>query len=297
MEFVDLFLNLAGLLMWVSWRGIHGLEAAGSAGTILGNLRAASRARDPRWGYLVGLIGMLVFRAMIYRQVGPALPWHPSWEGPTVTLSFRADSFARMLSYSVLSFGWLLSIWYTAWVAVLVINRPPRDRDGVTRAIRKQLGLIGSLPTPVLVLLPPVLAASAWGVVGWLAAEYRIMPALRDGTHLVQQAVVVGLSHYTVLRWFVVGLLGLHLLNLYVYLGNHAFWDFVQQTGERLSRPFAFFRLGQMDLSALPAILVAWAGFTLFGQGFPWLKASLPGIPAWVEFGIWPTIFRSLPWG
>lgn len=297
MAFVDFFLNLAGLLMWVSWRGIHGLDAAGSAGTILGNLRAASRARDPRWGYLAGLIGLLLFRAMIYRQVGPALPWHPTWEGPTVTLSFRADSFPRMLSYSVLSFVWLLAIWYTAWIAVLVVNRPPRDRDGVTRAIRRQMGWVGTLPAAVLFWLPPVVVALGWGLVGWLAAENRIMPALRDGAHLAEQAVIVGLAHYSVLRWFVVALLGLHLLNLYVYLGNHAFWDFIQQTGERLCRPFGFFRIGQMDLSAVPAMFVAWFGFTLLGHGFPWLKASLPGIPAWLEFGIWPTVFRSLPLG
>ena len=297
MSLVDLLLNLAGLLMWVSWRGISGLEAAGSAGTILGNLRPAERTREPRWGYLVALLGLLFFRAVIYRQVGPALPWHPNWSVAAVTLPFRSDSFLRMLSYSLLSFGWLLLNWYTWGVAVLVINRGGKERDGVTRAIRRQLGWVGSLPVGVLALVPILVAAAGWMAVGWFAAQYRMMPALRDGSHLVQQGVLMGLSHFCVLRWLLVGVLLLHLLNLYVYLGSHPFWDFIQQTGDRLSKPFSFARLGQLDLSPIPATLVLWCGMNLLGFGFPWLKSALPGMPDWMEFGILPTVFRSLPLG
>lgn len=295
MSLVDLLLNLAGLLMWVSWRGISGLEAAGTAGTILGNLRAATRNKDPRWGYLAGLLALLIFRALIYRQIGPALPWHPIWNGPTVSLSFRADSFPRMLGYSFLSFGWILAVWYTAWVAVLLVNPPPRDRDGVTKAIRRQMGWVANLPLLMLAVLPPLGVSLGWMLVGWLAARHRILPALQDGGHLVQQAIVVGLAQYSVLRWFVVGLLSLHFINLYVYLGNHALWDFVQQTGDRLCRPFRFARFGHLDLSPLPALFLAWSGFTFLGYGFPWLRGPFPGLPSWMEFGIWPTLFRNLP--
>lgn len=297
MLLVDLFLNLAGLLMWVSWRGISGLEAAGSAGTILGNLRPAERVRQPRWGYLAALVGLLFFRAVIYRQVGPAVPWHPTWSVAAVTLPFRSDSFLRMLSYSLLSFGWLLLKWYTWGVAVLVINQSGKDRDGVTRVIRRQMGWVGSLPGWLLIFLPMIAAGVAWMGVGWLAAESRMMPALRDGAHLVQQGVLMGLSHFCVLRWLLVGVLLLHLLNLYVYVGAHAFWDFVQHTGERLSRPFAFARLGQLDLSPIPAAMLIWSGMNVLGYGFPWLKSALPGMPDWMEFGILPTVFRSLPLG
>jgi len=295
MSLVDLFLNLAGLLMWVSWRGISGVESAGSAGTILGNLRPADRIRRPRWGYIAGLVGMLMVRAIVYRQLGPGLPWHPSWSVAAVTLSFRSDSFLRMLGYSFMSFGWLLMTWYTWWIAVLVINRPPKDRDGVTRAIRRQMGWLGTLPAPLLAALPPLAAGLAWLVIGSSASYFRLMPELQDGGHLVEQALVMALSQVCVLRWFLIGVLLLHLLNLYVYLGNHAFWDFIQQTGERLARPFAVFRMGHLDLSPLPAAVVTWFILNLLGYGFPWLRHSLPGMPAWLEFGIAPTLFRNLP--
>jgi hypothetical protein len=295
MSLVDLFLNLAGLLMWVSWRGISGVESAGSAGTILGNLRPAERVRRPRWGYLAGLLGLLIVRAILYRQLGPGLPWHPSWSVAAVTLSFRSDSFLRMLGYSFMSFGWLLMTWYTWWIAVLVINRSPKDRDGVTRAVRRQLGWLGTLPAPLLAALPPLAAGLAWLAIGSSASYFRLMPELQDGGHLVEQALVMALSQVCVLRWFLVGVLLLHLLNLYVYMGNHAFWDFIQQTGERLARPFAVFRMGHLDLSPLPAAVVMWFILNLLGYGFPWLRHSLPGMPAWLEFGIAPTLFRNLP--
>jgi len=300
MSLVDLFLNLTALLMWVSWRGISGLDAAGTAGTagtILGNLRPAERRAPPRWGYLAGLIVLLLVRALIYRQVGPALYWHPGWSVNAVGLVFRSDSLARMMAYSWLSFGWLLLTWYTWMVGVLVVNRPPRDRDGVTRAIRRQLGWMGGWPAWILVWVPVLLAGVGWALVGWLASESRLMPALADGRHLLQQSLVVGLSQLCVWRWAAAVILLLHLLNLYVYLGNHAVWEFIQQTGEGLCRPFAVFRFGHLDFSPVPALVCYWGVFSLLGWGFPWLRNGFPGLPAWLEFGVFPTLFRNLPLG
>ena len=297
MSLVDLLLNLTALLMWVSWRGISGLEAAGTAGTILGNLRPAERRSAPRLGYLGGLILLLMVRALIYRQVGPALYWHPGWSVNAVGLVFRSDSLLRMLAYSWLSFGWLLLTWYTWMVGILVINRPPRDRDGVTRAIRRQMGWMGGWPAWALAVWPMVMAGLGWALIGWLASESRLMPTLTDGRHLLQQSLVVGLSQVCVLRWAAAVILILHLLNLYVYLGNNPVWEFVQQTGERLSRPFAIFRFGQLDLSPIPALVIYWGAFSVFGWGFPWLRTVMPGLPAWMEYGVFPTLFRSLPMG
>jgi hypothetical protein len=294
---VDLLLNLAALVMWLSWRGVGATEAAGSAGTILGNLRSAGHRTQPRWGYLVGLLGLLLVRALIYRQVGPALYWHPTWSAGAVTLSFRSDSIVRMLVFSFVGFGWFLLATYTWAIGILIFNRAPHDKDGVTRAVRRQFGWVGVWPPWLTALLPWLAGAAGWLGVGSWAASQGVLPTLQGWPHLFQQALLVGVGMWCHWRWLVLAILGLHFLNSYVYLGTSPIWDFVQQTGSRLARPFAWLRLGRLDLSAWPAGLIYFGIPTLLATGFPPLRVWLPGLPAWIEFGILPTLFRHLPWG
>jgi hypothetical protein len=295
MVIIDLLLNLAALLMWVSWRGIRGGEAAGSAGTILGNLRPAGVRQGNRRHYLWMLGGLLLVRALVYRQVGPSLPWHPVWSLGPATVAFRSDYSLRMFGFSALDFLTMLLFWYTGIAGILAVNRPPGDRDGLTRALRAQSGFLGGLPGGVLLVMVCVMAGLLWAGVGWLAAGQGMVPPLRSGQHLLQQSVLVVVGQLCVLRWWFAAILLLHLLNLYVYVGNHVFWDFIQNTGSHLCRPFSFFRIGQADLSPIPTVLVCWTIPTMAAAGMPWLKPWLPGLPAWMEFGILPAIFRVLP--
>ncbi len=294
---VDLFLNLAALLMWLSWRGVGGNEAAGAAGTILGNLRAAESRVQPRWGYLVGLVALLLARAMIYHQIGPSLYWNPGWSVGAVTISFRSDSLPRMLAFSFLGFGWFLVGLYTWVIGIVAFNRPPNDKDGVTRALRRRFPRIAALPPVVLVATPWLVIALLWIVIGGWCSWARLLPTVQGWPHLLEQAMVVGASGWCMWRWLVLGILALHFVNSYVYLGAHPVWDFVQQTGTRMCRPFRGLRLGRADFSALPAALVYFGIPALLAGGFPVLRAWLPGLPAALEFGVLPTLYRSLPWG
>ena len=99
MLLVDFLLNVAALVMWVSWRGIRGADAAGTAGTILGNLRAAGIERPRRWPYLAWLAALLFLRAILYRQMGPSISWHPAWSLGAATLAgFATGAFGRMVA-------------------------------------------------------------------------------------------------------------------------------------------------------------------------------------------------------
>lgn len=297
MSVIDAFLNLVGLILWLTWSGVGQVEPAGTAGTILGNLKPAGARIQRRWISLACLAGLLVLRALFYRQVGPPLLWHPVWSTGVIDVAFRSDLFGRIFIYSILSFGWVLFHWYAWLMLIVAINRPPNDRDGVTRLARRSLGRLAACPWFLLPCIPVVLLGVAWLIIGWLAVNANLLPPLQDKTHLAQQAFVVALGGLLSWRWFLGGVFVLHLINNYVYLGRHAFWDFIQATGTRLCWPFSWVRLGRLDLSPLVGFLGVWLAWSLLASGWPWAASWKEGpLPAWMEFGVLPTIYRDLPW-
>jgi hypothetical protein len=297
MSAVDFLLNLAALVLWLTWCGVGQVAPTGTAGTLLGNLKPAGARVQRRWIYLATLLGLLVVRALFYRQVGPSFLWHPVWSTGVIHIPFRSDLFLRIFSYSFLSFVWVLFIWYSWLILILAINRPPHDRDGVTRLARRAVGKVGSFPALILLLLPIVLLGLSWMLVGWIAVEANLLPPLQDFKHLFQQSLVVGLGGILSWRWLLGGLYILHLVNNYVYLGRHAFWEFVQITGTRICWPFSWARLGRLDCSPLIGLLTVWLAWALFASGWPWIQSWVDSpLPAWVEYGILPTVYRDLPW-
>ena len=296
MGLLDFLLNLAALLLWLSWRGIGAEQAGGPAGTLLSNLRPANRSGTARHGYLLGLVGLLFGRAIVYRQFGPALNWHPSWSPGAVSMVFRSDHFPRMLATSGLGFAWGLYGLFASSCLVAALHRPPADKDGLTREIRRRLGWLATWPPVLLLALPLILLAAAWGPLGYLAARAGLVPALRNPAHLAEQCLVVGLGAVLVWRWLLTGVLILYFINSYVFFGASPVWDFVQQTGAKLCRPVAWVRLGQVQIGPLILLALTWGTVGLLGTGFPGLKRSLPGLPQWLEHGVLPYLYRNLPW-
>ena len=67
---------------------------------------------------------------------------------------------------------------------------------------------------------------------------------------------------YLAWKYLITSLLLLYLLNSYVYLGNHAFWNFLAATARNLLAPLGILplRLGKIDFApvlAIAAVLVA----------------------------------------
>ena len=74
---------------------------------------------------------------------------------------------------------------------------------------------------------------------------------------------MIGLCAYLAWKFLLVALLLLHLLNSYVYLGNHPFWLFVNTSARRLLWPLTWLplRFGRADFTPLAGIaLVFFAG-------------------------------------
>src|SRR5439155_17365485 len=112
MGVIDFTLNLAGLLLWVSWRSlsIHHLVNTGPA-SLTGTIKRAGPPRSRRWYFLAGLLGLLYLRALLYWQIGSAVVWVPELPLGAINLFFRSDRFGLMLLYSALGFAVTLALF------------------------------------------------------------------------------------------------------------------------------------------------------------------------------------------
>ena len=73
MGLIDVILNLAGVLLWLSWRSLRSDPlVTTSPATLVGTLRRAEPQRLKGWQLLAGLAVLLLLRALLYRQIGPA---------------------------------------------------------------------------------------------------------------------------------------------------------------------------------------------------------------------------------
>jgi uncharacterized protein YggT (Ycf19 family) len=68
------------------------------------------------------------------------------------------------------------------------------------------------------------------------------------------------------------------LLNTYVYLGNHPFWNYISQTGHRLLTPLKWLplRLGKVELAPVVGMVLVLVLGELAERGLTLLYGRLP---------------------
>jgi uncharacterized protein YggT (Ycf19 family) len=251
---IDFILNIVGLLLWLNWRAAE-LPVGGRPGTsLLSTLRPAGPPR-PRYYYWAGLPVLLAARAVFYWQAGQPIHWSPRIPlGPT-TLSFRSDLPGRMVLFSVLSFGVALGIFYLWLLLLSCVNSQVPDADPVQRLVRLWLGRLERWPGAVRLLLPLAVTVLAWGLLHPLLARLNLVPANAPG-RLLAQGAAIGLSAYLTLKYLVIALLILYLLNSYVYLGEFALWNFVDATTRRLLCPLQKLPLRVWKIDFAPVLSI-----------------------------------------
>lgn len=233
-EIIDFILNLAGLLLWLNWRSIR-FDPLGkrTPATLIGTLRRAEPQRLRRWHLLAALGGLLLLRAGIYRQIGPAAHWTGNLSLGVITLSFRSDFLVRMLLFSIFSFGLTLGVFYL-WLLLFSILSGP---EPVHRLVRMQLGRVDRWPRWFKFLLPLAVMGSLWWLAGWLLARMAIIPQPVSAAHRLEEALIIGLGVYPAWKYPAGALLVLHLLNGFIYFGKHPFWNYVNLTAQTLLQP------------------------------------------------------------
>jgi uncharacterized protein YggT (Ycf19 family) len=87
----------------------------------------------------------------------------------------------------------------------------------------------------------------------------RIVPAnINSRWFVVAQGAVIGVAAYLALKFFLVAVFALHLVNSYVYLGEFPLWNIVNNTARDLLRPIKWIPLqaGKIDFAPAFAIVV-----------------------------------------
>jgi len=258
---IDLILNLAGVMLWLSWLSVRFDPLARTTpATLVGTLRRAEPHRLRRWYFLAGLGAMLLLRWIFYWQIGAAVDWTPNLHlgGIDIAIPFRSDFLWPMLLYSILSFGAALGVFYL-WLLLfsLANNRAGRDHP-LQRLVRLHLGRIERWPWPVRAILPFLAGLALWFLLSLLLARMKLIPQSVSNVHRLEQAIVVGLSCYLLWKYLIGVLLALYLVGSYIYFGNQPFWNFVDLTGRNLLAPLRPFplRLGRVDFSPLAGVLL-----------------------------------------
>jgi hypothetical protein len=274
MHLLNLILNLAGLGLWLGWRPA-GLEALGAPPEARPRGR---RFRAFRWVFLAGLGVLVVGRSWLYWKVGHDLGWIARLDLGIVTLDFNSAVPGRMFLFSVASFALFLGGWFL-WLTLLgAVNRGTREANPWLRVVTGQLGWLSRVPAGVSLLWPALALGGAWAASQPTFQELGLVAAVRPGSHLAQQAGLVGLGAYLGWRWLVVGVLVIHVANTYLYLGSPPWLTWLSLTARQLLRPLAMLPLhvGRVDLAPAAGIALAWLGFPLIRAVLVRLLERLP---------------------
>jgi uncharacterized protein YggT (Ycf19 family) len=284
MGLIDFILNLAGVLLWLSWRsmGMDPLTRTTPA-TLVGTLRRAEPRRLKGWQFLVGLAALLLLRGLLYRQIGPAADWTPKLDLFFVVLAFPGNLFRSALLYSVLSFARILVVCYFWGLALVIINQGSAETDALQKMLRLHFGPVARWPRLLQGLLPVVVIAGLWMALHPLLTHFGTIGRVHSQAHLVEQGLLIGVALYFTLQFLLPVFLLLHLVTSYVYLGSNPVWDFVGATARNLLAPLRWLplRFGRLDFAPLAGVLLIL--FLLH-----WLPNLVLGRMAESNASLWP---------
>lgn len=259
MWLLDSILNLAGVLLWFSWRSL-GFDplVRTSVASLAGTLKPATRSRFGRWELLGSILLLLVLRAWLYSSMVSPAEWAPRLNLEFIVLAFRVDRFWPALLYTAASFGRVLVIGYFWLLFLMVLNRKTAETDALRRLIRFQFGFLARWPTWLQLVTCAVVVAGIWVGMSPLLVYFGTVTRPQTYGHVVIQGFLLSLALVFTLKYLLSGFLLLHLVASYVYLGSHPFWDFVSATSGHVLAPLRSLglRSSRLDFTPLVGIIV-----------------------------------------
>jgi uncharacterized protein YggT (Ycf19 family) len=259
---IDFLLNLAGLLLWASWRSSRFDPLVRSVPvTLIGTLKRTEPLRFKGWPLAVALALLLGLRTAFYLLIGAPADWTPKLNLELVVLAFRSDRFSHALVFSCLSFLRVLIVFYFWLLTLGIINRPTIDSDPVQKLVRLHLGRVARWPWLVQLLLPFCIVILLWLVLNPVLVGLVVVAPPHSKAHLVAQGSLVALGLLLSLKYLLPAFLLLLLVASYIYLGSNPIWDFITNTATNMTAPLRRLplRFARLDLTpVLGVILVLW---------------------------------------
>ena len=245
--------------------------------TLVGMLKKTSSPRLPKWKYPLTLLALLAIRALFYWQIGSAVNWTPSLQLGAIALAFRSDFPGHMFLFSLLSFVFTLAVFFLWLILLAVVNRGISG-DPLQKLARLHLGFLDRCPWQLKLFLPWLTGALFWVLFSRGFVWLGLIPLSPTLVELLEQATIIGLATYLVWKYLIVGLLLLHLINCYVYLGEHPFWNFVNATAGNLMAPLRWIplRWGKVDFSPVVGIALIFLAAELGQHALTKLYQRIP---------------------
>lgn len=184
----------------------------------------------------------------------------------------------QMIAYSMLNFAFALSLYYFTLILISLLHHRAPVSHPLLGFIRSQLGWMQRWPFILKVLAPLIVTTVLWVAISPLLVWLNVLTATESLLHTLEQGVVIGLGSYSIWQVPLGIILFLHLVNSYVYLGRHAIWELVDETGRRILLPLRLvpLRLGKVDFAPVVGLaLVFFAGQQLLSL-LPRLFNRLP---------------------
>jgi uncharacterized protein YggT (Ycf19 family) len=278
MGLIDFILNLAGLLLWLNWRSLRfDPIAKPTVLSLVGTLKKTSSSRLPQWQLPLTLLALLAVRALFYWQIGPAINWTASLRLGAIVLAFRSDFPGHMFLFSLLGFVFTLAAFFLWLILLAVVNRGVSN-DPLQKLARLHLGFVDRCPWQFKLFLPLLTGALFWVLFSRAFMWLGLIPLSPTLVELLEQATIIGLATYLVWKYLIVGLLLLHLINSYVYLGDHPFWNFVNATAGNLMAPLRGIplRWGKADFSPVVGVALIFLAAELGQHGLTRLYQRIP---------------------
>jgi uncharacterized protein YggT (Ycf19 family) len=270
MGLIDFILNVAGILLWLNWRASRfDPLVTRTPATLVGTLKPATPSKFRGWHFLVGLLGLLGIRALLYGIIGPAVDWNPSLPLGAISVAFRSDHLVRILLYSLLSFLVAIGVFYLWLLLFSIVNGRSADEEPLQKLIKLHLGWIDRWPWAVKAALPALTCFAAWYLLSFGLARLGMIPPVRSPAHRIEQSLILVFQAYLTWKYPIVVVLGASLLGSYIYFGSSPLWSFIHATGRRLMLPLRGIplQIGRVDFAPVLALALVFLATELGSRG------------------------------
>jgi len=262
MHWVDFILDLVALLLWLLTlrAGVRMAIRSGGPGPRLAWWQRLWLARRYQLMILAALAALLAGRGWLYWHLGASLGWVPYVDLGAVALVFNVRALPSMLLYSVFSFGVAASIYYLWLIFLSLVNRKVPDTESLQSAVRRQLGWFERLPLLVRLLLPFAAAFVVWYLGHGFLTDAGLMPQAVSELQVVQRGLILAAGIVLAWKYLILGLLALHWVGTYLYVGSYAVLGFAHATARALLWPISFLPLtfGRLDFAPPVAAAIYW---------------------------------------